>query len=42
MIRALDKAFSWVAFAILLAYVGVPMWEYHRAQRADQPGSGSV
>jgi hypothetical protein len=26
----LDKVFSWIAFAILLVYVGVPMWEYHR------------
>jgi hypothetical protein len=31
----LDKALSWVAFAILLVYVGVPMWEYHRQQQAD-------
>jgi hypothetical protein len=25
-----DKVFSWVAFAILLAYVGIPTWEYYR------------
>jgi|GEM_PF-4028603 len=25
-----DKVFSWVAFAILVAYVALPMWEYHR------------
>ena len=30
-----DKVFSWVAFAILLAYVGVPMWEHRREQQAD-------
>jgi hypothetical protein len=37
-----DKVFSWVAFAILLAYVGVPMWEYHRAQQADQSSSAAT
>jgi hypothetical protein len=38
----LDKALSWVAFAILLAYVGIPMWEYHRVQQADQSSSAAI
>ena len=38
----LDKALSWVAFAILLAYVGVPMWEYHRKQQADQSSNAAI
>jgi hypothetical protein len=32
----LDKVLSWVAVAILLVWVGVPMWEYHRERLADQ------
>jgi hypothetical protein len=34
-----DKVFSLIAFAILLAYVGVPMWEYHRERHADLSSS---
>jgi len=37
-----DKVFSWVAFVILLAYVGVPMWEYHRARQGDQSSSAAI
>lgn len=37
-----DKVFSWIAFAILLAYVGVPMWEYHRARQAEQSNSAAI
>jgi hypothetical protein len=37
-----DKVFSWVAIAILLAYVGVPMWEYHRERQADQSSSAAI
>jgi hypothetical protein len=37
-----DKVFSWIAFAILLAYVSVPMWEYHRARQADQSSSAAI
>jgi predicted negative regulator of RcsB-dependent stress response len=37
-----DKVFSWAAFAILLAYVGVPMWEYHRERQADQSSSAAI
>lgn len=32
----LDKVLSWVAVAILLAYVAGPMREYRRARQADQ------
>jgi len=35
-----DKVLSWVAFALLFAYVGVPMWENRREQRTDQSRSG--
>jgi hypothetical protein len=38
----LDKVLSWVAFAILLFYVGIPMWEYHREQQADQSSSTAI
>ena len=38
----LDKALSWVAFALLLVYVGVPMWEYHRERQADQSSSAAI
>jgi hypothetical protein len=38
----LDKVLSWVAFAILLAYVGVPMWEYHREREADSSSSAAI
>lgn len=38
----LDKVLSWVAFTILLAYVGVPMWEYHRARQTDQSSSAAI
>lgn len=38
----LDKVFSWVAIAILLVYVGVPMWEYHREQQADQSSNAAI
>jgi hypothetical protein len=37
----LDKVLSWVAFAILLVYVGVPMWKYHREQQ-DQSSSAAI
>jgi hypothetical protein len=37
----LDKALSWVAFAILLVYVGAPMWEYHRERQAEQSSSAA-
>lgn len=37
-----DKVFSWVAFAILLAYVSIPMWEYHHARQADQSSSAAI
>jgi hypothetical protein len=37
-----DKVFSWIAIAILLAYVGVPMWEYHRERQADQSSSAAI
>jgi len=37
-----DKVFSWVAFAILLAYVGVPMWKHHRELRVDQSSSAAI
>jgi hypothetical protein len=37
-----DKVFSWVAFAILVAYVGVPTWEYGRARHADQSSSAAI
>ena len=30
-----DKVFSWIAIAILLVYVGVPMWEYHRERQTE-------
>jgi hypothetical protein len=36
-----DKVFSWIAIAILLLYVGVPMWEYHRERQADQSSSAA-
>jgi hypothetical protein len=38
----LDKVLSWVAIAILLVYVGVPMWEYHRERQADQSSSAAI
>jgi len=38
----LDKVLSWVAFAILLVYVGVPMWNYHREQQTDQSSSAAI
>jgi predicted negative regulator of RcsB-dependent stress response len=38
----LDKALSWVAVAMLLAYVGVPMWEYHRERQRDQSSSAAI
>lgn len=38
----LDKALSWVAFAILLVYVGVPMREYHRERQAAQSSSAAI
>jgi predicted negative regulator of RcsB-dependent stress response len=37
-----DKVFSWIAIAILLAYVGVPMWKYHRERQADQSSSAAI
>jgi hypothetical protein len=37
-----DKVFSWIAIAILLLYVGAPMWEYHRARQADQSNSAAI
>jgi hypothetical protein len=37
-----DKVFSWIAVAIMLLYVGIPMWEYHRVQQADQSSSAAV
>jgi hypothetical protein len=37
-----DKVFSWIAIAILLAYVGVPVWEYHRARQADRSSSAAT
>jgi hypothetical protein len=37
-----DKVFSWVAFAILLAYVGVPLLEYHRERKADQSSGDAI
>jgi hypothetical protein len=38
----LDKGLSWVAIAILLVYVGVPMWEYHRERQADQSSGAAI
>lgn len=38
----LDKALSWVAIAIFLVYIGVPMWEYHRERQADQSNSAAI
>jgi cbb3-type cytochrome oxidase subunit 3 len=38
----LDKVFSWIAFAILLVYVGVPMWEYHREERQAHQSSNAA
>ena len=37
-----DKIFSWIAFAVLLAYLGVPMWEYHREAQTDQSSSDAI
>lgn len=37
-----DKVFSWVAIAILLLYVGVPMWKYHREPPSDQSSSAAI
>jgi hypothetical protein len=37
-----DKVFSWLAFAILAVYVGVPMWEYHRLKKEDQSSSAAI
>ena len=37
----LDKALSWVAVAIMLIYLGVPMREYHRARQAAQSSSAA-
>ena len=37
----LDKVFSWIAIGILLAYVGVPMWEDRRERQADQSSSSA-
>lgn len=36
-----DKVFSWIAVAILLAYVGIPMWEFHREQKLGLSTSSS-
>lgn len=38
----LDKGLSWVAIAILLVYVGVPMREYHRERKVDQSSSAAI
>jgi hypothetical protein len=38
----LDKVLSWVAFAILLVYVGVPMWEHHRERQADHSRKAAI
>jgi predicted negative regulator of RcsB-dependent stress response len=38
----LDKVLSWVAVAIMLVWVGVPMWEYHREREADQSSSAAI
>lgn len=35
----LDKAMSWVAIAILLAYVGVPTWDF---RQVDQSSSAAI
>ena len=37
-----EKVFSWIAIAILLVYVGVPLWEYHRARQAEQSSSAAT
>jgi endonuclease/exonuclease/phosphatase (EEP) superfamily protein YafD len=37
-----DKVFSWIAISIMLVYVGVPMWEYHRERQADQSSSAAT
>jgi hypothetical protein len=38
-----DKVLSWVAFAVILVYLGIPMREYHRARRAaDQSSSAAI
>jgi hypothetical protein len=38
----LDKVLSWVAVAIMLVYLSVPMREYHRARWADQSSSAAI
>lgn len=38
----LEKALSWVAVAIILVYLGIPMREYHRARRAAQSSSAAI
>ncbi|MDQ3726055.1 MAG: hypothetical protein M3335_09270 [Actinomycetota bacterium] len=38
-----DKVFSWIAVAIMLLYVGAPMWEeYRRERQADQSNSAAT
>jgi hypothetical protein len=37
-----DKVFSWVAVAMMLVYLAVPMREYHRARWADQSSSAAI
>ncbi len=37
-----DKVFSWIAVAMLLVYVGVPMWDVHRAQQTDQSSNAAI
>jgi|SRR5215203_412139 len=37
-----DKVFSWIAIAIMLAYLGSPFWEYHRERQADHSSGAPI